>query len=253
LDGAPLPTPGTRPELNAHGSRDRIKLSTKGVLTMRKVLSGLLVFSLVLMSISCASWSKTAKGATIGAAGGAVVGGAIGAIAGNTLLGALAGAAVGGAAGAYIGHQMDKQAAEMRRDLQGAKVDRVGEGIKITFDSGLLFDVNKHDLRDPSRENLTKLATILNKYPDTNVLIEGHTDSTGTREINQPLSENRAKTVASYLATLNVQSSRFTVHGYGPDQPIGDNTTVEGRQKNRRVDLAIMANDKLKKIAKEQG
>jgi outer membrane protein OmpA-like peptidoglycan-associated protein len=203
------------------------------------------------MSFSCAHMNKTAKGAVIGAAGGAVVGGAIGAIAGNTLLGAIAGAALGGAAGAFIGRHMDKQAAEMRRDLQGAKVERIGEAIKITFDSGLMFDVNKYDLRALSRENLTKLAAILNKYPDTNILVEGHTDSTGTREINMPLSENRAKAVSDFLASLNVLSSRFTAHGYGPDQPIGDNATVDGRQMNRRVDLAIMANDKLKKIAQE--
>jgi outer membrane protein OmpA-like peptidoglycan-associated protein len=218
---------------------------------MRRTIVGILTICLVLFSFSCASMNKTAKGGIIGAAGGAVVGGIIGKIAGNTLLGAIAGAAVGGAAGAYIGRQMDKQAAEMRRDLQGAKIERVGEAIKITFDSGLLFDVNKSDLRDVSRENLAKLAAILNKYPDTNILVEGHTDSTGTREINQPLSDNRAKSVANYLATLNVQSARFAVHGYGPDQPIGDNGTVEGRQQNRRVDLAIMANDKLKKAAQE--
>ncbi len=218
---------------------------------MKRPIVGILVISLVLMSYSCASWSKTAKGATIGAAGGAVVGGVVGKIAGNTLLGAIAGAAVGGAAGAFIGRHMDKQAEEMRRDLQGARVDRVGEGIKITFDSGLMFDINKYDLRAASQENLVKLAAILNKYPDTNILVEGHTDSTGTREINMPLSENRAKAVVAYLAQQNVLSARFTVHGYGPDQPIGDNTTVDGRQMNRRVDLAIMANDKLKKIAQE--
>ena len=218
---------------------------------MKRTIVGILVVGLVLMSASCANWSKTAKGAAIGGAAGAVVGGVIGKIAGNTLLGAIAGAAVGGAAGAFIGRNMDKQAAEMRRDLQGAKVERVGEGIKITFDSGLMFDVNKYDLRTASQENLTKLAAILNKYPDTNILVEGHTDSTGTREINMPLSENRAKAVAAYLAQQNVQSARFAVHGYGPDQPIGDNTTVDGRQMNRRVDLAIMANDKLKKIAQE--
>jgi outer membrane protein OmpA-like peptidoglycan-associated protein len=218
---------------------------------MKRTLIVALAICLVLSSAGCASWSKTAKGAAIGAAGGAVVGGVIGKIAGNTLLGAIAGAALGGAAGAFIGRHMDKQAAEMRRDLQGAKVERIGEGIKITFDSGLMFDVNKYDLRDASRENLAKLAAILNKYPDTNILVEGHTDSTGTREINMPLSENRAKAVSHYLATLNVQSARFSVAGYGPDQPIGDNGTVEGRQMNRRVDLAIMANEKLKKIAKE--
>jgi len=218
---------------------------------MKKTIVAILTISLVMFSVGCASWSKTAKGAAIGAAGGAVVGGAIGAIAGNTILGAIAGAALGGAAGAFIGRHMDKQAAEMRRDLQGAKVDRIGEGIKITFDSGLLFDINKYDLRAASQENLNKLAAILNKYPDTNILVEGHTDSTGTREINMPLSENRAKAVSNFLASLNVQSSRFTVHGYGPDQPLGDNATVEGRQTNRRVDIAIMANDKLKKIAQE--
>jgi len=218
---------------------------------MKRTLIAVLTICLVLSSVGCASWSKTAKGAAIGAAGGAVVGGVIGKIAGNTLLGALAGAALGGAAGAFIGRHMDKQAEEMRRDLQGAKVERVGEGIKITFDSGLMFDVNKYDLRTASQENLAKLAAILNKYPDTNILVEGHTDSTGTREINMPLSENRAKAVAHYLATLNVQSARFTVHGYGPDQPLGDNATADGRQTNRRVDLAIMANEKLKKIAQE--
>ena len=218
---------------------------------MKKTIVAILTISLVMFSVGCASWSKTAKGAAIGAAGGAVVGGAIGAIAGNTILGAIAGAALGGAAGAFIGRHMDKQAAEMRRDLQGAKVDRIGEGIKITFDSGLLFDINKYDLRAASQENLNKLAAILNKYPDTNILVEGHTDSTGTREINMPLSENRAKAVSNFLASLNVQSSRFTVHGYGPDQPLGDNASVEGRQTNRRVDIAIMANDKLKKIAQE--
>ena len=218
---------------------------------MKRTLVAILAVSLVLMSFGCASWSKTAKGAAIGAAAGAVVGGVVGKIAGNTLLGAIAGAAVGGAAGAFIGRHMDKQAEEMRRDLEGAKIDRVGEGIKITFDSGLLFDINKYDLRAASRENLTKLAAILNKYPDTNILVEGHTDSTGTREINMPLSENRAKAVKDFLAGLNVLSTRFTVHGYGPDQPLGDNATVEGRQTNRRVDLAIMANDKLKKIAQD--
>jgi outer membrane protein OmpA-like peptidoglycan-associated protein len=218
---------------------------------MKKMLTAGLAIGLVIWGAGCASMNNTGRGAVIGGAGGAVVGGLIGNAAGNTLVGAIIGAAVGGAAGAYIGHYMDKQAEEMRKDLQGAKVERVGEGIKITFDSGLLFDVNRYELRDASRQNLTRLATILNKYPDTNVLVEGHTDSTGTREINLPLSENRAKSVSAYLAQLNVQSSRFTVHGYGPDQPVATNDTAEGRQQNRRVDIAIMANDKLKKAAQD--
>lgn len=219
---------------------------------MKKILPLILVLCLISFNFRCASWSKTAKGATIGAAGGAVAGAVVGKIAGSTLTGAIIGAAVGGAAGAYIGRQMDKQAEEMRRDLEGAKVERIGEGIKITFDSGLLFDVDKYDLRPASQENLKKLAVILNKYPDTNIIIEGHTDSTGTREYNLTLSERRAKAVAAYLAQLGVQSSRFSVMGYGPDQPIASNDSPEGRQQNRRVDLGIIANEKLKKIAQEQ-
>jgi outer membrane protein OmpA-like peptidoglycan-associated protein len=220
---------------------------------MKRLLVGLLALSIVAWSVGCASMSRTQKGGVIGAAGGAVAGGLIGKAAGNTVLGAILGAAVGGAAGAYIGHYMDKQAEEMRRDLQGARVERVGEGIRITFDSGLLFDVDKYDLREQSRQNLSRLAEVLNRYPDTNVLIEGHTDSTGTREHNVTLSERRANAVAHYLAQLNVQSGRFSVMGYGPDQPVVSNETAEGRQQNRRVDLAVIANEKLKRAAQGQG
>ncbi len=197
--------------------------------------------------------NKTEQGALIGVGGGAVVGGVIGKLAGNTLLGAIIGAAVGGAAGAFIGNYMDRQAAEIRRDLQGARVDRIGEGIKITFESGLLFDVDKADLRSLSRDNLGKLAAILNKYSDTNVLIEGHTDSTGADDYNLRLSRDRAQSVASYISILQVNASRFSTQGYGETQPIASNDSAEGRQANRRVDVAIMANDKLKKIAQEKG
>jgi len=221
---------------------------------MKKILIGLLVLGIIIGSSSCASMGKKEKqGTVIGASAGAVAGALIGKGPGGTILGALLGAAIGGAGGAYIGRYMDKQAKEMEKDLEGAKVERVGEGIRITFDSGLLFDVDKYDLNEASRQNLDRLAAILIKYPDTNVLIEGHTDSTGAQEHNLTLSERRAKSVAHYLAGLNVASSRFSVMGYGPDQPIATNDTAEGRQQNRRVDVAIMANDKLKKAAKEQG
>jgi outer membrane protein OmpA-like peptidoglycan-associated protein len=196
--------------------------------------------------------SRQEKGAVIGAGSGAVIGGVIGNQAGNTVLGAIIGAAVGGAAGAYIGNYMDKQAAEIEKDLAGARVERIGEGIKITFDSGLLFDVNKFDVKPASRENLVNLAVILNKYPDTLILIEGHTDSTGPDDYNMTLSQNRANAVAAVLAGQQVDATRFTVIGYGEGQPLYDNETVEGRQGNRRVDIAIMANDKLKKVAKDQ-
>jgi outer membrane protein OmpA-like peptidoglycan-associated protein len=196
--------------------------------------------------------SRTMKGAGIGAAAGGVVGGIIGKQTGNTAVGAIIGAAVGGAAGAYIGNYMDKQAAEMQTDLQGAKIERVGEGIKITFDSGILFDVNKATLRDEAKKNLDKLAVILNKYPDTNILIEGHTDATGSDELNLQLSRDRSGAVANYIAALGVDPTRVTTMGYGKSQPIATNDTPEGRQQNRRVELAIMANDKLKKAAEQK-
>jgi outer membrane protein OmpA-like peptidoglycan-associated protein len=207
---------------------------------------------LITIGMGCASWSKTAKGGTIGAAGGAAVGAVIGNQAGNTVLGAIIGAAVGGAAGAYIGNYMDKQADEIEKDIEGAKVQRVGEGIRITFDSGILFDVNKSDLKPVSKENITKLATTLKKYEDTNILIEGHTDATGTDEYNLELSKKRAEAVANYLATLQVSPTRFTIMGYGEAQPLMTNDTPEGRAANRRVELGIMANDKLKKVAEEK-
>jgi outer membrane protein OmpA-like peptidoglycan-associated protein len=205
---------------------------------------------LVAGSYSCAT--RTQTGAAVGAGAGAVVGGVIGHAAGNTAVGAIVGAAVGGAAGAIIGNYMDRQAEEMERDLEGAKIDRIGEGIKITFQSGLLFDVDKADLRPEARQNLEKLAGILNKYEDTNILIEGHTDSTGPEDYNIDLSRRRAQSVSHHLATLNVATSRFSVIGYGEMQPVATNDTPDGRQLNRRVELAIMANEKLKKAAREQ-
>ena len=211
-----------------------------------------IVAVLILGMVGCASMSRKEKGAVIGAGSGAVIGGVIGKQAGNTVLGAILGAAVGGAAGAYIGNYMDNQAAEIEEDIAGAKVERIGEGIKITFDSGLLFDVNKAAIRPASQDNLVNLAVILNKYPDTLVLIEGHTDSTGPDDYNMTLSQNRANAVAVVLAGQSVDSTRFTVLGYGEGQPVYDNATDAGRQGNRRVDLAIMANDKLKKVAKDQ-
>lgn len=207
---------------------------------------------LVFIGIGCSSWSKTTQGAVIGTAGGAAVGAVIGKLAGNTAVGAIIGAAVGGAAGAYIGHYMDKQAEEIQKDIEGAKVERVGEGIRITFDSGILFDVGKAELKPVSKENIAKLAKTLTKYPDTNILIEGHTDATGSEDLNMKLSKERAESVANYLAVQNVSSSRFSIMGYGESQPVASNDTDAGRSANRRVELAIMANDKLKKVAEKQ-
>jgi len=193
--------------------------------------------------------SKTAKGGIIGAGSGAVVGGVVGRVAGSTAAGAIIGAAVGGTAGALIGRRMDKQAEELRRDLENAKVERIGEGIKITFESGILFPVNSAQLQAGAKTEISQLAQTLKKYPDTNILVEGHTDNTGTRQINQPLSERRAQSVADYAASLGVDRSRITTRGYADDQPIADNATAAGRQQNRRVEIAIYANEKMKKAA----
>jgi outer membrane protein OmpA-like peptidoglycan-associated protein len=219
---------------------------------MRTIITIILLTVMVAGVHESCGMSKTAEGAAIGAAAGGVVGGIIGHQTGNTAAGAIIGGAIGGAAGAYIGNYMDKQAEEIQADLEGAKVERIGEGIKITFDSGILYDVNKATLRPEAKANLDKLAVILNKYADTNILIEGHTDATGTDEYNLELSRNRASSVANYLAGLSVDASRFTTMGYGESQPIATNDTDKGRQQNRRVEIAIMANDKLKKAAEEK-
>ena len=219
---------------------------------MKKIFAGLVIAAMLINITGCGSWSKKERGAVIGAAAGAVIGGVIGDSAGNTAVGAIIGAAVGGAAGAYIGHYMDKQAEEIKKDLEGAQIERVGEGIKITFDSGILFDIDKSALQPEAKTNLEKLAVILNKYNDTEILIEGHTDATGPEDHNMDLSIRRAQSVGSHLAVHNVIAIRFNVLGYGETQPIAENETTVGRQQNRRVEIAIFANDKLKDVAREQ-
>lgn len=219
---------------------------------MKKIVILVMMSALLLGVLSCASMKRRDKGAIIGAAGGAVVGGVIGDKAGNTAVGAIIGAAVGGAAGAYIGNYMDKQAEEMERDIEGAKIERVGEGIKITFASGILFDVGKSAVKPAAQTNLQNLSKILNKYSDTEVLVEGHTDATGSEDSNMDLSLRRAQSVSNYLQTQQVMPTRLHIQGYGETQPIASNETAEGRQQNRRVEIAIFANDKLKKVAKEQ-
>ncbi len=213
-------------------------------------LSLVVVMSLCVIS-SCANWSKTAKGGAIGTAGGAAVGAGVGKLAGNTAVGAIMGAAIGGVAGASIGAYMDKQANEMREDLDGASIERVGEGIKITFESGILFDVDKADLKPVAKQNISELSETLKKYEDTNILIEGHTDDTGAEQHNQNLSERRAASVAEYLNSLGVSKSRVTTTGYGELQPIAENTSTSGREQNRRVEVAIFANKKLQKAAQK--
>jgi outer membrane protein OmpA-like peptidoglycan-associated protein len=217
---------------------------------MQRAVTLLVLAALVWGVGGCATKAQT--GALIGAGSGAVVGAVIGKAAGNTAAGAILGAAVGGIAGTIIGDYMDRQAAEMQRDLEGARIERVGEGIKITFGSGLLFDVDRADLRPEAQTQLVKLTTILQKYDDTNVLVEGHTDATGTEQYNMDLSLRRSSSVATFLAVQGVERGRLSAVGYGEVQPIASNETADGRQQNRRVEVAIWANDDLKAAAKRQ-
>lgn len=208
------------------------------------------ILALAITGMGCNA-SRTVKGGAIGAGVGAGAGAVIGNQFGDngTAVGAIIGAAVGGTAGALIGRHMDKQAEELRNDLEGATVTRVGEGIKITFDSGVLFAVNKSDLSSTASANISDLAAILNKYPDTDVLIEGHTDSDGADDYNMQLSERRANSVKAQLLAQGVKPSRITTVGYGETQPIADNGTAAGKAQNRRVEIAIYANKQMQKAA----
>lgn len=195
--------------------------------------------------------SNTTKGGAIGAGAGAAIGGLIGHKSGNTVVGAIIGATVGGATGAIIGRQMDKQAEELQRDLKGATVERVGEGILITFNSGLQFNLNSYELESTTKANLDDLAKTLNKYEDTNILIEGHTDSSGEDAYNMTLSDKRADAVKDYLKIKGVKAGRIDTEGYGETQPLETNDTDAGRARNRRVEVAIVANKKMQKAAEK--
>jgi outer membrane protein OmpA-like peptidoglycan-associated protein len=210
-------------------------------LSARSLLAALVV---VTMSVAgCAQLSQTERGAAVGAGAGAVIGGAVGAAYGNTAKGAIIGAAVGGTAGAVIGHQMDRQARELEEELEGARVDRVGEGIAISFDSALLFAFDSAELSASARQNLRRLAESLQNYANTDLVIIGHTDSVGSADYNMRLSQRRADSAANYLASLGVNRARLTTVGKGLHEPIASNSTAEGRQENRRVEVAIYANE----------
>lgn len=198
------------------------------------------------------------KGAVIGTAGGAILGAIIGNNAGKGekgTIGAVIGGVLGGTAGVLIGNKMDKQAQKIEEEIPGAKVERIDDGILVTFDenSGVHFETEKYNVNSTSEVLLTKLANILEEYPDTNVLVVGHTDSSGSAGYNMTLSEKRAYAVTNYfIQNKGLRSSRFTTNWFGEDQPIADNGTIEGRAKNRRVNVAIVPNEKMKADAKKE-
>jgi outer membrane protein OmpA-like peptidoglycan-associated protein len=198
----------------------------------------------------CSNMTRTQKGAVIGTAAGGTVGAIIGKKAGNTAVGAIIGGAIGGTAGALIGRKMDKQAEEIKKNVPGAEVIQTGEGLIVKFDSGILFDVNKADLKDAAKTNIQNLAVSMKNNPDTDIMIIGHTDASGTDAYNQGLSERRAQSVKDYALINGVESTRISTVGKGESEPIADNTTEAGMAQNRRVEIVIVANDKMKAEAK---
>jgi len=213
---------------------------------MKKFRSGLIILlSASLILSGCASMNKAGKGAAIGTAAGGAMGAIIGKATGNTALGAVIGAAVGGTTGAIIGNKMDKQAEEIKEKVPDAKVERVGEGIVVEFNSNVLFGFDKADLSAEAKGNLDKLVTVLNTYADTNIELQGHTDAKGSESYNQTLSEKRAGIVSTYLGEKGIKAERITPKGFGETTPKYDNETEEGRAQNRRVEFLITANEKM--------
>jgi outer membrane protein OmpA-like peptidoglycan-associated protein len=200
----------------------------------------------------CSSTNRTVKGAAIGAAAGGAAGAAIGHDRGNTAKGAIIGAAIGGTAGALIGHEMDRQAKELKQNVPGATVERVGEGIKVTFASGLLFDFDSDVIRGSARDNLNALAHSLDKYDGSDLMIIGHTDNVGSDAYNVGLSERRADAATRYLVSQGVSRSRIGTRGMGESEPVASNDSEAGRSQNRRVEVAIYASEAWRAQAKRE-
>jgi outer membrane protein OmpA-like peptidoglycan-associated protein len=230
--------------------------------TTIRFIMPLALVAMLMMSFTttgCADWSRAGQGAAVGAGAGAVVGGAIGRATGSTARGAIIGAAVGGTAGAIIGRQMDRQAEELERSLENATIERVtdpqtGEtaGIRITFDNAILFDFDRADLRPASRRDLGQLAASLQQNTHVDALVVGHTDSQGAADYNQRLSERRAESVAVYLSNQGVSPQRMRVSGLGETAPVASNATAAGRQQNRRVEIALFANEQYRQNLQNQ-
>ena len=214
-------------------------------------MSFIVALSAVFMFAGCSTWNKTQKGAAVGTAAGGATGAVIGRASGNTALGAIIGAAVGGAGGAIIGRQMDRQAEEIQKTVPDAKVERVGEGIVVEFSSNVLFGFDKSNLSEDAKTNLNKLVIVLDSYPDTDIEIQGHTDSKGSDSYNLTLSKQRAKAVSSYLSGKGIANKRLNIKGFGENAPKYSNNSESGQAQNRRVEFLITANEKMKAEAQQ--
>jgi outer membrane protein OmpA-like peptidoglycan-associated protein len=222
------------------------KLMKKTKMIMLVALTSVLAFS------GCKSLTSTQKGAGIGTVAGGAAGAVIGRASGNTALGAVIGATVGGVTGAVIGHKMDKQAEELKKKVPDANVERVGEGIVVELNSNILFGFDSSSLSSEAKTNLDKMVTVFNTYPDTNIEVQGHTDSKGSNSYNYDLSVKRASSVSSYLTGRGIAQSRLTTRGYGENAPKYENNTENDRSLNRRVEFLITANDKMKAAAEKE-
>jgi outer membrane protein OmpA-like peptidoglycan-associated protein len=227
----------------------RVRVLSVGALSALMLLTG------------CATMTNTQKGAAFGSGGGAALGAAIGAIAGHgkgAAIGAAIGGAVGAGAGALIGRRMDKQQAELEAQMAASNVeidqttDSNGlQAIKVTFPSGILFATGKSDLNSTSIAELAKLCTSLAEHPDTDITINGHTDNTGSRAINEKLSLERAQSVRNFIVGQGLAANRFTVNGLAYDVPVADNSTPAGRAQNRRVEIFLTASQKMIRQAQD--
>ena len=217
------------------------------MITVRKTLSIFLVMGLLASCSTIQNMNKQQQGTVAGTAGGALLGAAV---SGGSIWGILAGAAVGGVAGNLIGKNMDKQAKELTQAVPTAEVNGVGEGINMTFDASLAFEINSATISDSYKKDLASAAAVFKSYEDTNILIEGHTDDTGSEEYNMTLSKRRAEAVRDYLISQGVDASRLTAKWYGETQPKYPNDEAN-RAKNRRVELAIYANEDMIADAQE--
>ncbi len=218
------------------------EISHRTTRVRRRGITLALVTALSLAGTGCSSLSNTQRGALIGAGAGGAVGAIIGNAAGSTTKGAIIGAVVGGAAGAIIGSRMNDRAETLERELDDATIERVGEGILVTFDSGILFGFDSSTLRAQARNNLGDLARVLAAdSEDYEILVAGHTDNSGAEAYNQTLSERRAAAASDFLVTSGIPSSQIRIEGLGEMEPLASNENPAGQQANRRVEVAIFA------------
>jgi len=232
--------------------------------TLRKrSFSLILALAIVFSLINCKAIqnaNNTQKGGVIGAAGGAVIGAIIGnnvGKGGNGELGAVIGGVIGGAAGVLIGRKMDKQAQKIEEEIPGAEVERIDNAIVVTFDEnkggGIYFDTEKYNINSTSQQTLNKLVGVFQEFGDTNILVVGHTDNAGPEDYNMTLSKNRAYAVVNYFKQKKgVSSSRLSTNWFGESKPMNENNSTSGRAKNRRVNIVILPNNKMKEEAKKE-